>query len=43
MMDTKLAKITRSLTLPIMSSPNPLGEALASRDDHLQALRVTSS
>jgi hypothetical protein len=25
-MDTKVAKITRSLTLPIMSSPNPLGE-----------------
>jgi hypothetical protein len=41
-MDTKVAKITRSLTLPIMSS-QILWVSLASRDDPLQALRVTSS
>ena len=26
-MDTKVAKITRSLTSPVISSPTPLGEA----------------
>ena len=30
-MDTKVAKITRSLTLPVMSSPTPLGEPSLSR------------
>ena len=30
-MDTKVAKITRSLTLPVMSSPAPLREPSLSR------------
>ena len=41
-MDTRVAKITRSLTSPVISSPTP-PVSLASRDDPLQALRVTSS
>jgi hypothetical protein len=40
MMDTKVAKMTRSLTLPVMSSPTALrGPSLSRRS--LQALRVT--